>query len=96
MNFHRLRRQISEAISLSIPSDFDLELADVVPGKTDGHYIVVFQPLEAGADVDEGYAQIEEHRSAFVQAVAEEITRSTLPELSFRVSPKFDWNALRE
>jgi hypothetical protein len=95
----RLCRQIHEAIQLSVPADLGLDVCDVLPGKSKGHYIVVFQPSDPQVS-QEAFpamqAALEEARGALVDGVAEEITRRSLPELTFRISPKLDWDALRD
>ncbi|MGE0708250.1 MAG: hypothetical protein AB7N76_18730 [Planctomycetota bacterium] len=91
----RLSRQIHEALELSLPAELPLEIVDVLPGKTKSHYVVVFQPTG-----DEPIGQLEEQldamRDTLLDEVAAEVTRRSLPELTFRISPRFDWDALRQ
>ena len=95
MAHDRLSRQIMEAIALSLPAELDLEVIDVLPGKTASHYIAVFQPTVSGYDVDAGYAGLEEAREEITEGIAAEITRRSMPDVSFKISAKFDWDQLK-
>jgi ribosome-binding factor A len=78
---------IDELDEITIPSNLDISLAELLPGKTSSHFIAIFSyNADSAVSQTEVYKMLNNARDAMMDEVAAAITRKRVPNITFKVA----------